>query len=163
GVGTAQVPAPLEQLPLFVRQGAILPLGPVMNYTDEFKSDHLDVHVWPGVSSEFTLFEDDGVSWKYKEGNYAKTIFSLNSSEAGTAFTVQAREGQFDTGRKSYTIIFHDIDRLSGVERNNEKMQPVAGMEELDGNAEGFFYDADARKLSVKFGDKGEQITLRLK
>ena len=164
GGATIKTDAPLYRLPLFVRQGAIIPTGPVMDYVNAFKSAWLDVHVWPGASSSFTLFEDDGVSWKYKQGQYAKTAFSLADSDKEVLFTVQAKEGSFDTGRKLYIVIFHDADQPAAVEKNGQKLPSFSNLTDLHGqDGEGFSYDADARKLTVKLADQGRQVRLKLR
>ncbi|MCI5222198.1 MAG: DUF5110 domain-containing protein [Candidatus Electrothrix sp. AR4] len=160
--GWTKSDAPIAKLPLFVRQGAIIPMGPVMEHVEAFKAGSLNVHVWPGASSEFTLFEDDGVSWNYKQGEYAKTTFSLEDTDAGSVFTVQARAGSFDTGRSAYILIFHDMDRPSKIHINDTKTNAFANLKDLHSNPEGSYYDSGARKLTVKVEDNGQEILLRL-
>ena len=65
--------APLGTCPLYVRSGAIIPMGPSMQYVDEFQPGWMDIHCWPDGVSEFTLHEDDGVTWDYLSGEYART------------------------------------------------------------------------------------------
>ncbi|HEX6289430.1 MAG TPA: TIM-barrel domain-containing protein, partial [Herpetosiphonaceae bacterium] len=62
--------APLERMPLYVRAGAVIPLGPVMQHTGERPLDELTVRVWPG-SGEWTLYEDDGQSFDHQQGVWA--------------------------------------------------------------------------------------------
>ena len=73
---------PLDKLPLFVKRGSIIPMLPVMNYTDEFPSDTLILAVYPaqGIEAYFSLFEDDGVSLDYQSGSFALTEFTQNIS-----------------------------------------------------------------------------------
>ena len=67
------VEAPLERLPLFVRAGAIIPMGPVMQYTAERPLDEITLWVYPETSSRFELYEDDGLTNAYRRGHYALT------------------------------------------------------------------------------------------
>jgi alpha-glucosidase (family GH31 glycosyl hydrolase) len=69
------VDAPLDRLPLFVRAGAILPLGPAMQYHDERPLDELTLLVYPAGTSRFTLHEDDGQTQGYRQGSYVQTSF----------------------------------------------------------------------------------------
>ena len=57
-------------MPLYVRAGAILPLGPVKQYTDEPVDAPLTVAIYPGADGAFTLYEDDGRSFDYQQGDW---------------------------------------------------------------------------------------------
>ncbi|HEY2905657.1 MAG TPA: TIM-barrel domain-containing protein, partial [Vicinamibacterales bacterium] len=63
-------PVDLATMPLFVRGGAILPLGPVKQYVDEPVNAPLTVQVYPGADGAFTLYEDDGRSFDYQRGDW---------------------------------------------------------------------------------------------
>ena len=60
----------LATMPLYVRAGAILPLGPVKQFTDERVDDPLTVQIYPGADGAFTLYEDDGRSYGYQQGDW---------------------------------------------------------------------------------------------
>ena len=60
----------LETLPLFVREGAILPFGPVKQYVNENVHGPLSITVYPGADGEFHFYEDDGVSFSYRKGDW---------------------------------------------------------------------------------------------
>jgi alpha-glucosidase (family GH31 glycosyl hydrolase) len=57
-------------MPLYVRGGAILPMGPVKQYTSEPSDAPLTLVVYPGTDGTFTLYEDDGVSFAYRQGGW---------------------------------------------------------------------------------------------
>jgi alpha-glucosidase/alpha-D-xyloside xylohydrolase len=63
-------PVDLATMPLYVRAGAILPLGPVKQYTSERVEGPLTLRIYPGASGEFTLYEDDGASFKYRQDGW---------------------------------------------------------------------------------------------
>ena len=67
------IPAPLDRLPLLVRGGAILPLGPVVQHTGERPLDEVTLQIYPEGTSRFELYEDDGRSNAYRRGQYALT------------------------------------------------------------------------------------------
>jgi alpha-D-xyloside xylohydrolase len=58
-------------LPLFVRQGAIIPLGPDLQYSSQRSFDPLALEIYPGASQSFTLYEDDGETLDYLNGSFA--------------------------------------------------------------------------------------------
>jgi len=63
-------PVDLETIPLYVREGSILPLGPVKQYTDEKVDEPLSVSIYPGADASFLLYEDDGTSFDYRKGKW---------------------------------------------------------------------------------------------
>jgi alpha-glucosidase len=69
------VAAPLERLPLFVRAGAIVPMGPVVQHTSERPMDEVTLLIYPEGSSRFDLYEDDGRTNAYRSGVHALTAF----------------------------------------------------------------------------------------
>jgi alpha-glucosidase (family GH31 glycosyl hydrolase) len=70
----------LETLPLFVRAGAILPLGPVKQYISEKVDAPLSVTVYPGADGSFLLYEDDGKSFDYRKGEWMGIQMTWNES-----------------------------------------------------------------------------------
>lgn len=69
------------ETPLFVREGAILPLGPVKQYVNEKVDGPLTITVYPGADGEFPLYEDDGVSFNYRKGDWMGIQLKWNDSQ----------------------------------------------------------------------------------
>ena len=65
--------APIDIIPLFVKAGSILPMTQYMQYVDEVTNAPLELYVYPGKDTEFELYEDDGNSYSYEEGEFAIT------------------------------------------------------------------------------------------
>jgi alpha-D-xyloside xylohydrolase len=84
---------PIELLPVYVRAGAIVPWGPKVQYTAEKKWNDLAVSVYPGANGEFTLYEDEGDSYRYEKGTRSEIPFRWN--EATRQLTIGARQGSF--------------------------------------------------------------------
>jgi len=84
--------APLEQMPLYVRAGAIIPLAPVMQYVGERPLDPLTLRIWPGTGS-FTLYEDDGDSFDYRQGAWATTTYRVRAEGEQIAVEIEPRQG----------------------------------------------------------------------
>lgn len=85
--------APYERIPLYVRGGSIIPLGPEIQWTDEKPADPLEIVVWPGADASFTLYEDDGLTYGYERGKFSTVTFSWN--EASQEFTAGRRNGSW--------------------------------------------------------------------
>ena len=93
GDQTVSQPSPLDRLPLFVRAGSILPLGPVVQHVNEQPDAPLEIRVYPGADAAFTLYEDDNETYAYEKGFFATTELRWVDS-AGT-LTVGKRQGTF--------------------------------------------------------------------
>ena len=75
--------APLDRLPLLVRAGAIVPMGPVVQHTGERPLDEITLLIYPEGASSFELYEDDGRSNAYRRGEHALTRLECESAPAG--------------------------------------------------------------------------------
>lgn len=83
----------ISEIPVFVRAGAILPLGPDVQYSSEKPWDNLDIVVYPGADGHFTLYEDAGDGYGYEKGEYATT--DLNWDDASRTLEIAPRKGAF--------------------------------------------------------------------
>ena len=87
------VAAPLETLPLLVRSGSIVPMGPAMEYTGQNPEDPIELRIYPGADADFTLYEDDGLTYDYEKGAYA--TIPIRWDDARQTLTIGARQGNF--------------------------------------------------------------------
>ena len=83
----------LYQAPMMIRSGSILPLAPVMQYASEKKWDDLEIIVYPGRDGTFTLYEDEGDSYRYEQGQYSTIPMKWNDKKR--ELTLSRRQGQF--------------------------------------------------------------------
>ena len=93
GEHTIQAAAPLEKLPLYVRAGSILPLGPTMEWATEKPEDPIEVRIYPGADGDFTLYEDENDNYNYEKG--AHSTIAMHWDDAAHMLTIGAREGSF--------------------------------------------------------------------
>ena len=93
GGTVAEVSAPYERMPLYVRAGSIVPFGPEIMWSDEKPADVIDLYVYTGADGSFTLYEDENVNYNYEKGLYAMIDFVYDDSE-GT-LTICERKGEF--------------------------------------------------------------------
>ena len=87
------LPTRFDRAPMMVRSGSILPLAPVSQYASEKKWDDLEVIVYPGEDGTFTLYEDEGDSYRYEQGQRATIRFQW--SDKKKQLSIAQREGQF--------------------------------------------------------------------
>jgi alpha-D-xyloside xylohydrolase len=84
---------PLDRVPLDVRAGSIVPLGPDLQWTDEKPADPLELRVYPGADGAFVLYEDEGDGYGYENGAFA--TIPLRWDDARRTLTIGARQGRF--------------------------------------------------------------------
>ena len=94
--------APLSRMPLFVRAGSIIPVGPAIEYTGEKPAAPLTLLVYPGASGAFTLYEDEGTNLDYRSGRYATIPFSYD--QATGTLTIGPRAGGFPGMQQSRAL-----------------------------------------------------------
>ncbi|WP_454832443.1 TIM-barrel domain-containing protein [Pseudoxanthomonas wuyuanensis] len=94
----------IDEFPLFVRAGSIVPLGPVIQHVDEKPDAPYEVRIYPGADGRFTLYEDDGESYRYEKGEYATV--ALTWDDAQHTLRIGAREGGFPgmTGQRTLNV-----------------------------------------------------------
>lgn len=85
--------APYETMPLFVKEGSILPSGPALQYTAEKKADTVTLHVYTGKDATFTLYEDEATNYNYEKGAFSNITFHY--TEADGTLEIGARQGEF--------------------------------------------------------------------
>ena len=98
----------LQDVPMFVRAGSILPLGPEMQYVGEKAWDNLELRVYPGANGTFTLYEDEGDNYNYEKGVYSTITIKWN--DKGRSLTIGKRQGEYPGMLKSrqFTIVLPD-------------------------------------------------------
>ena len=106
-----------DRVPMFVRAGSILPLGPEMQYVGEKTWDNLEIRVYPGADASFVLYEDEGDSYNYEKGVCTTINFTWN--DKARKLTIGARKGEFPGMLKSrrFTVVLPD-GRQQEIEYN---------------------------------------------
>ncbi len=87
------VEAPYERMPLYVRAGSIVPVGPAMEWSDEKPADNLLLLVYAGADAHFTLYEDDGLTYGYERGEYS--TIDLDWDNAARTLSIGERKGTY--------------------------------------------------------------------
>jgi len=100
-----QAEAPLDRMPLFVRAGSILPLGPEIEYADQNANGPIELRIYSGADGSFDLFADEGDNYNYEKG--AHSVIPLKWSEADKTLTIGDRSGTYPGMAKEIT--FHIV------------------------------------------------------
>ena len=87
------VDAPYERIPVFVREGAIIPFGPEMQWSDEKQPELIQLYVYAGRDGQFQLYEDEGTNYNYEKGQYA--TIDIRYDDKTRTLTLGQRKGSF--------------------------------------------------------------------
>jgi alpha-glucosidase (family GH31 glycosyl hydrolase) len=97
-------PVDLETLPLFVREGSILPLGPVKQFTSEKVDEALSVLIYPGADASFLLYEDDGSSFNYRKSEWMGIQMAWNDASRTLGLRLAPGSRMLPPGSKAITV-----------------------------------------------------------
>lgn len=127
----------MNEIPYFIRPGSIIPCNPTLSH---LKAEPSSLVLWviPGANGEGKLYEDQGDSEAYKDGEYATTIFTQNRTNEGTALTIKSREGSYEgmLEQRAWQVVFFSIEEPSNVLIDGQETSNWA-------------YDGQLRRLTV--------------
>src|SRR5690606_15140104 len=145
------VVAPKDKLPIFIKAGGIIPMQPEMNYFGEKPVDVITLDIFPGKDSQFELYEDDGRTLNYQNGQYA--ITKIVSSFVNNKFnlTISKPEGAYKPQTHQYLakVRLDSTQSVSDIRENTVQLSKVSSSKELDQKA-GWYYDAQEHVLWVQ-------------
>jgi alpha-D-xyloside xylohydrolase len=103
GAQSINAAAPYDAIPLFIRAGSILPVGPEMQHTREAPTDPITLYVYAGANGTFTIYEDDGLTYQYEGGAFA--TIAMSYEDATKTLTIGARQGSFPGMQETRTFV----------------------------------------------------------
>ena len=129
------VGAPYERIPVFVPEGAILPMGPEMEWSDEKPAEMIHLYIYAGRNGQFELYEDEGTNYNYEKGAYS--TINIQYDDANKTVSIGERKGKFEgmLKKRQFNIVLV----------TKEKAQPLAA--ETKGTL--VTYDGKAIKINL--------------
>lgn len=117
GGTTITVDAPLDVVPIFVRGGAIIPIGPALNYVGEKPIDPITFSIYPDDkgSASAKLYEDDGLTPAYKRGAFRRTALNVRRGPRGFVVSIGAPEGSYHPGSRKFNFVVKSTDQASRI------------------------------------------------
>jgi alpha-D-xyloside xylohydrolase len=108
--------APIETIPLYIRAGSIIPMGPYMQYATEKNADTIEIRIYTGADAGFILYEDENDNYNYETGRYS--TINLSWKEAEKTITIGERKGVFDgmTKQRTFRLVWVDGNNGTGLE-----------------------------------------------
>ncbi|HJY80203.1 MAG TPA: DUF5110 domain-containing protein, partial [Candidatus Binatia bacterium] len=152
GPGSFTVPAPLDTLPLFIRQGSILPLGPEMQYSWEYPLDPLTLELYHGGDRAFVLYEDDGETTRYQTGAAVQIPLQMTEETGILRISIGEAGGGFlgHRAERSYLLNIHQPPVTREVTCNGASVPLLDDQQSLDLAPSGWWWDNIKGILTVK-------------
>ncbi|MGO4918573.1 glycoside hydrolase family 31 protein [Maribacter spongiicola] len=117
---------PLDQIPIFIKGGAILPMQESQNYIGEKEITNIDLQLYPKGKSTFTLYADDGKSLNYTSGEFATTEVNLEASDDIISVIINKSEGIYKSDLETYTVVLELKESPKSVGINNKSYKQTA-------------------------------------
>jgi alpha-D-xyloside xylohydrolase len=105
--------APIDLMPLYVKAGSIVPMGPLQQYTSEKKPDAFEIRIYEGADGHFTLYEDEGDNYNYEKGKYATTDLVWNDKTR--TLVIKDRKGSYSGMPDQITFNIVLVNRNKGI------------------------------------------------
>ena len=120
-----EVPTPLDEIPMFIKAGSVIPMQPKMQYVDEFIPDELTLHVYyPTEKTTSSLYQDDGETHDYTRGICTQKEFTCSPNVKGVVITQQVH-GYFESEIKGYSLVLHGFPEGMKVAEVDGKLYPL--------------------------------------
>lgn len=118
------IKTPIEKIPVFVKGGSILVTGKQKKYVNQSPDDTLYLNIYPGPTSEFLLYEDDGNTMAYTNGEYKETRIKASNNQQSLKISIEPSSGEFKGMVKNRTWItqIYQVDDVKEVLVDNEKV-----------------------------------------
>ena len=118
--------APIDRIPLLVKAGSILPLGPTIQYTAEKPADPIELRIYPGADGRFVLYEDEGDNYDYEKGAHATIAFQWDDGKR--QLTIEDRKGGFPgmLKQRSFHLVVVGEGRGAGMDLTPKPDQVVS-------------------------------------
>jgi alpha-D-xyloside xylohydrolase len=125
GGHTLDAAAPLERIPLYIRAGSIVPMGPDEEWSDQKPADPIELRVYRGADADFTLYEDENDTYDYEKGVYA--TIPLYWHDAEQSLTIGERQGKFPgmLDHRTFRVVFVSEKHGVGVDPTDEADKTV--------------------------------------
>jgi alpha-glucosidase len=137
--------SPLNDLPVFIKESAIIPMQNVIQSTADKGDGVMHLNIWYGkISSNFTYYEDDGLSYRYRQGDYYKRVISFNPY--GREITMQNVQGNYASRFHSVKLILHGFQSISKYTVNGQSEKIVES-----GAVQVVSFQNDNGKISVRW------------
>lgn len=123
GGQTIDAAAPIETIPLYIKAGSIVPMGPYLQFATEKAADPIELRIYTGANAEFVLYEDENDNYNYVQGKFA--TIDIKWDETEKTLTIKDREGEFPGMLKDRTfrVVYVSPTNGTGIEPSAKALE----------------------------------------
>jgi alpha-glucosidase len=155
---------PLNTIPMFLKEGGIIPIQEVQQYVGEKNIEETEFHIYPSKKSSYTLYEDDGISYGYEKGKYSLTNVICEKKDNSIIVSVKKEFDGYKNSRKYYLLTILTDTKPVSVSSGVFQLSESASIADLKKRSNCFFYDESGKFLFIRVEDKENlQINVSLK
>lgn len=149
---------------LFVKAGAIIPMGQVKNYIGETIDEVITLDIYPHQSSSYQMYEDDGITYDYEKEAFALTDIAVDEDKEQININVSKRKGKHKdmSERRTFLVKVHSMLKPKAVAVDGAQLKYFDQPDALiyDTLKKGWYYDTESKKVIIKL-DKGWMYSLK--
>lgn len=110
-----------ERMPIYIKAGSIVPVGPELQYTDEHQPKEITLYVYGGADATFSLYEDEGINYNYEKGNFSTIKISYDASSG--ILSLGDRKGSYAgmLNNRVFNVIYIDATNARAFKLNETK------------------------------------------
>jgi alpha-glucosidase (family GH31 glycosyl hydrolase) len=163
GDKTESISAPTGVMPAFVKEGAIMPMAPFAKSTFFIPKDVLVVHAYTGADGSFQLFEDDGVTEKFRTKNESR-LTEMRFTQQDLAVEIGAAQGTYSGAptSRSYQVVYHGLSADTPMYVNGTAVSSLTGQVSLPATKDGTVWDSAKKLLNVYVASRPVDGTVRI-
>jgi alpha-glucosidase len=154
GGNRIEVAAPIDRIPIFARAGAVIPTQQVVQYTDQSPIDPLTLTVYAGENAQYEYYEDDGLSFEYQKGKYARRTIEFALDHGKGELILGETSGSYRPRSRSVVLRFVGIEQKPTVVKISGVALTAVEPQVLERVARGWTYDSSNKTLRVKLEDR---------
>ncbi len=122
---------PINKIPIFLKEGGVIPMQEVLNYVGEKNIDSLQFIIFPSAKSEYVFYEDDGISYDYENGKFSLTKFSIEQNSKSIKLSVEKIKNDYQSSVKKYNLKLVGINKPKKVFLNKNEIKEFSYQENI--------------------------------
>jgi alpha-glucosidase len=144
------VQAPMDEIPLFIKEGGIIPIQEKQNFVGEKNISKIEFKIFLSNNSDYNLYQDDGITTNYKNGEFSLTNINVKTDGNKTEIVLKKEVDKYDSKLKSFLFDIYNISNVQLVQIDGNKISQLNNIDEIQNADSGFYFDKENNLLKIK-------------
>lgn len=147
------IETPREMIPLFLKEGGMVPMQDVQQYVGEKRIEQTELLMFPSATCSYSLYEDDGISYEYQTGKFSITSFSCEKKNNALEIAVKKEKNGYQSYRKYYLFRIVSTKEPRSISKRTKSIPAVESLEMLNARSDAFCFSTQEKILYIKTRD----------